>query len=378
MRKPFVPFAASAAVFALAAGLASGQTGPNLLLKPFRTSDQFEFNADGIYDFPTDSSNKRPDGNGTHDFQADSYNASGRLRLTYGDSEKGLARAQPRAGFQVKYVDIHSDDPALPVSLLDGSVGVGLGILAYNGYIGAVSFGAGYAAANDEGDANGLYFQGDFAVGKTFANGDSFGVVLDYNGNRTFLPDWPLPGFQYRKRIGPTRRTAPAAAPTGDPADDAATRPGGPDAGVDAYDPKLDRSVLVLAIGVPTAGVEWRPTDRFQLNLNYILPLNFDFRATYQLIGDQENGAGVYASLSRSVSAFHWNAFSDGDDRIFFRQVRLEGGVNYRLNDRLQLVLSGGYAFDQEFTFGFDTRDTETLADIGDTPYVRAQLELRL
>ena len=328
--------------------------------------------------FPPTPATTAPAAGGNYDFQANTYNASGRLRLTYGDSEKGLARAQPRLGYEVKYVDIRTDDPRLPDALLDASAGVGLGILAYNGYIGAVSLGAGYATADDRSDANALYFQGDFAVGKTFANGDSFGVVLDYDGNRTFLPDWPLPGFQYRRRLDPRRATAPAADPSGD---DAATRPRGPRgprSGVDEYDPKLDPARLTLAIGVPTAGIEWRPTDRFRLNLNYLLPLNFDFRADYQIVGDEQSGAGVYASLSRSVSAFKWNSFGDNDDRIFFRQVRLEGGVNYRLNDRLEVILSGGYVFDQEFTYGFDTRDTNTLADVDDTPYVRGQLQLRL
>ena len=374
MRQPFVP--ATALTFlslaSLLAGTAAAQTGPNVLLKPFRTSDQFELNLDAAYDFPTQTSNDRNAAGDNYDYQDQVYNASGRVRLTYGDSTKGLARAQPRAGFQAQYVDIRSDDPGLPVSLFDGSVAVGMGVLAYNGYQGGISLGVGYAAADGDQDANATYLQADFAVGKTYANGDSFGVVLDFNGNRTFLPDWPLPGFQYRKRIASVR-TAP------DPT--TATRPEDADAkdpGVDTYDPKAARSVLVLVLGVPTAGVEWRPTDRFQLNLNYLLPTNFDFRASYQIVGNEVNGAGVYASLSRSVSAYHWNAFPDGDDRLFFRQVRLEGGLQYRLNDRLQVILSGGWAFDQEFSVGFDTRQRDTIADVDATPYARAQLQLRL
>ena len=369
--------ALAALVFAAASclgGTVLAQTGPNILLKPFRTSDQFELNLDAAYDFSTNTSNDRPGTGDNYDFRADVYNASGRVRLSYGLDNEGLARAQPRAGFQTQYVKIHSDDPSLPVSLLDASVGLGTGIAAFNGYQAGLSFGVGYATADGDQDANATYLQGDLAVGKTFDNGDAIGFVIDYNGNRTFLPDWPLPGFQYRKRIAPVRPPA---------ADPAATRPDGdPDAakgaGVDAYDPKAGRSLLVLVVGVPTAGVEWRPTDKFQLNLNYLIPTNFDFRASYQLFGDQVNGAGLYASLSRSVNAFHWNAFADGDDRLFFRQVRLEGGVQYRLNDRLQLILSGGYAFDQEFSVGFDTRERDTIADVDATPYVRGQLQLRL
>ena len=375
MRKKSPVAAASAAVGIALAGLggtAAAQTGPNILLKPFRTSDQLEFNLDAAYDFPTNTSNDRPGTGDNYDFRADVYNISGRVRLSYGLDNEGLARAQPRAGFQAQYVDLHTDDPRLPRSLLDASAGLGTGVAAFNGYQAGVSFGVGYAAADDQQDANGLYLQGDVAVGKTYDNGDAFGVVLDYNGNRTFLPDWPLPGFQYRKRFAPVRPPAPPAA------DPSATRPEGREPGVDEYDPKAARAVLVLVLGVPTAGVEWRPTDRFQLNLNYLLPTNFDFRASYQLFGDQVNGAGVYAALSRSVSAYHWNAFGDGDDRIFFRQVRLEGGVQYRFNDRLQLILSGGYAFDQEFSVGFDSRERDTIADVDATPYIRGQLQLRL
>ena len=377
--KKLLPAAVVAALLTgLSAQSAPAQTGPAILLKPFRTTDQIEANLDAIYGFESDTDNSDADGD-NFEFRVDEYATSGRFRLTLGTSEEGLARAQPRAGYQFNVFDLHTNDPNLPDNLFDASAGVGMGILAYNGFIGAISFGAGYATADFDngGDGNAVYYQADLAVGKTFSNGDSFGVVLDYNGNRTFLPDWPLPGFQYRKRLIPARTTGLGADPTPGAA---ASRPVSERRGdPDEYDPgELEPAVLTLAIGVPTTGIEWRPTRKAIVNLNYLVPLNFDFNAVYYALGDEDNGLGLYASLERRVAPFHWNELDSANDRIFFRQVRLEGGVNYRFDDRFLVILSGGYAFDQEFDVGFDTRDTSDVAEVDSAPYVRAQLQLRL
>lgn len=365
-----IPATAAAVCAAFFATVAHAQTGPELLLKPFRTSDQLELNGSAIFGFDGETDNTDPGDGGLHDFNANVYDLNGRLRLTPGTSEEGIARAQPRAGFAITGIDIDSTDPLIPDQLIDYSAAVGMGVLAYDGWLGGISVGVGFTGEDVGNDANAIYFQGDLAVGKTFSNGvDSFGVVIDYNGNRSFLPDWPLPGFQYRRRLdrprGPDDLLGPA-----DPPDQQTGR-----GSFDEYDPaQRNPARLILALGFPFSGIEWRPDDRFQLQVNYQIPDIFTARADYDIVGN----VGLYASFQSRINAFHWDELSQGSDRIFYRQRYLESGLEWTLDDRLSLIAAFGYAFDREFEVGFDTRDTENVAEISDEPYGRLALELRL
>ncbi len=355
-----LPPALAVVLLFLAALPARGQTGSDLMIRPFRETDLLELNADAAFMFGSETSNADAFGN-SHDFRADIYDLTGRLRLTPGDSAEGIARAQPRAGFATRYIQLHSNDPVLPDELFDGAAALGMGVLSYEGWLGGISLGAGYAGTDFERDGNALYFQGSFAVGKTFANGvDSFGLVLDYDGNRSFLPDVPLLGFQYRRRLDPAARP-PREGPS-----------------FEGYDPEADPARLVLALGFPFSGIEWRPNDRLTVEITYSIPQDLTARADYTLSGDPETGGvGLYASLNRTVSAFHDNDLPSGH-RLFFRQSTAEAGLNWRLHDRLELVVAGGWAFNQEFETGWDSRDLDGVADVDDAAYVRALARLRL
>lgn len=356
------------AVFALsmlASGPALAQTGSELLLRPFRATDQLELDAGTLFLFDTETDTEDAAGD-PFDFRADLYQVAGRLRLTPGLEERGIARAQPRAGFASRYLQLHTGHPALPDEMFDGGVAVGMGVLSHEGWLGGISLGVGHAGTDLESDGNALYVQSSFGMGKTFENGDAFGLVLDFNGNRTFMPDIPLPGFQYRKRFGV--REPPAE----DPADREAGK------ALEEYDPAAAPAKVVVAIGFPFTDLQLRPTENLTVELRYAIPQNFTVRADYTLIGDREtSGAGIYASVTRTVMAVHWNELPDRD-RLFFRQTQAEAGVNWRLHDRLELVLAGGWAFGQEFVTGWDTRDTEDVAEVEGAPYARALVRLRL
>ncbi len=344
---------------------AFAQSGSQLLLRPFRQTDQLELDADAAFGFRSDLQSEASDD--PFDLRLDVYDITGRVRLTPGLSDRGIARAQPRFGFSTRYLQLHTADPSLPDEMFDGSAAIGMGVLASQGWLGGLTLGAGYAGADFESDANALYFQGSFAIGKTFESGDAFGIVLDYNGNRTFLPDWPLAGFQYRKRFPPQEPAPPEMEAQG-------RRQGA----LEGYNPDTDPARLVLAIGFPYSGIEWRPTDRLRVEAVYAIPQSINARADYTLLGDPAvSGLGIYANLSRTVTAVHWNDLPDRD-RLFFRQSLAEAGINWRLNDRLELVIAGGWSFGQEFVTGWDTRDTDDVANVDDAPYFRALARLRL
>jgi hypothetical protein len=89
--------------------------------------------------------------------------------------------------------------------------------------------------------------------------------------------------------------------------------------------------------------------------------------------------------LGRGVSVFggysdFFNAFFQDDhaktDRFFLHMQRVEVGVRYvnpnllGYNLYLDAALTVGYAFDQDWSRGFDVRDLEPLQGTEGTPYV--------
>ena len=60
--------------------------------------------------------------------------------------------------------------------------------------------------------------------------------------------------------------------------------------------------------------------------------------------------------------------------RLFYSARRVFTGIRWvtRLAD---ISLGGGYSFDQEFSTGFDLRDTHTVTKVDDTPFVMLRLD---
>ena len=315
--------------------LALAQAGPELLLKPFSRDDQFDLDAEWAIGLPTET------GSGA-DARLDQIRLAGRLRLTPGQSDAGIARAQPRAGFEIASVIFETADPDVPSRLVDAAVGAGMGIFDISGWQGGLTVAYGEANAENQDDANAAYLEANFAVGKTFSNGvDLFGVVVNYDGNRTILPDVPLIGFQYRRQL---------------------------------------RDDFVLTLGFPFSGFRYSREDAageewVSVEVNYLPPVNFDALATLRIAGDLD----AYASLEGRTLPAHWDALDQGHDRVFFRQNLAEAGISYDADpDRFRFILAGGWAFAQDLETGWDTRNTEELADIEDHAYARVAIELRL
>ncbi len=329
------------AALALLATPAVAQTGPDLLLKPFSRDDQFELNADWLIGFPTETDNRDAAGD-VYDLRVDFVRLAARQRLTPGQSDEGIARAQPRAGLSVDTLALNTLDPAVPTRVYDASLAAGMGIFDINGWQGGVTFGVGNAVGddlleNDGSDGNGLYLEANFAVGKTFSNKvDLFGIVVNFDGNRTILPDVPLPGFQYRRKVG---------------------------------------DQFVLTAGFPFAGLLWEPNDRFSLDIQYVIPGDFNLRADYRMAGD----LFAYGSLAGGTVAAHWDGLDRGQDRVFYNYRNGELGISYDADpNRIKFILAVGLSIGQEVNEGWDSRDLDEIADIDDSGYIRTGFELRL
>jgi hypothetical protein len=216
---------------------------------------------------------------------------------------------------------------------VDTAVAAGLALPDFEGFTGGFTIGLGYAGDGPFGDPQAFYGKATLVVGKKLDDRRDLGLVLDYDGNRSIMPDIPLPGFVYRHRI--------------------------------------DKRLL-LAAGVPITSVEWKPVDSVTLELIYALIDRFDVRATY----DITRRVAIYGSFDQLREAFEMDELSR-HDRLLYEQRRVEAGVRIRPMESTSLLVALGYAFSQEFGTGFDFSDTDPLAKPSDEPYLRLALETR-
>lgn len=320
MVRSFLARALIAFALLVTASSTLAQTGADLLVRPFREGTNYEVEATAYRLFDGDT------GNADADYQLTLYQSRGRIRE---DEPRNI----PRFGYDVAHLAINSDDPALPDRLTDVSAAMALRIPTAYGFKGGLAIGVGYAGDGPFGDPHAFYGKATIGMGKQLDEVSDLGIGLDYDGNRTIYPDLPLPGFAYRRKLDPT---------------------------------------LIMVLGVPVTSVEWKPDDRFTLQLLYLLVDRFDVRIDYRIVG----GLNVFASLDQRRLAFAMDELGD-HERLLYEQRRAEVGLRWEPREDVALIVAGGYAFAQEFGTGFDFRETDRIAEPSDEPYARIGLDMR-
>jgi len=240
----------------------------------------------------------------------------------------------PTIGAVYSHTDIHSGDPLLPERLIDASVATAVELYkneTEDFHLGLL-VGVGWAGDNAFADTEQLYGLGTLVAVWDLSPKRQFVLLLDYNGNRNILPDVPLPGVAYREVV--------------------------------------DES-LIYVIGLPASQIIWKPTDAFTLEATYILPLDARLRASYE-IGE---AVTLFGAFTTDKDAYDVEGLAS-NRRLFFRQRRVEAGVEFEPGKNAVITVAGGLAFDQEFTAGFDTRDDTLVTELDDEPYVRVGLSL--
>ncbi len=294
----------------------NAQTSAGLLIAPWQDDTYAEISAEAFIF------------NGGH---TDSRTSdSVRLQLIEARGRAALSPNDPhlRFGSELFYLNIDSDDPALPERLVDQSHAIGFGITQFDGWeVGAV-VGFGYAGNNPYGDSEALYGLANLIFSYRIDDDQSVQFLVNYNGNRTIFPDAPLPGIVYNHRVNDT---------------------------------------LSYSVGFPYSSITWKPIDRLTLDLSYAITFTLRAHADYEFVDNWHVFGGFTSSH---------NAFTIDDDprehrRLFFSQRRLETGIRWQSSPRCHVLLAGGYAFDQKFEYGYDTRDLDTVRDLSDEPYLR-------
>jgi hypothetical protein len=324
-----------ALVAAFTASTAFAQTGPELLLRPMADELRFDGRVSATYFFSSDFDIDDIDKDTTGEAQVARYFAEGRVRFFPGDRESTpIRKADPRVGFSLTELTVEDDGGVLPGHFTDMQFGVGSGVAQFGDWIAGITLGIGYAGANSFGESDAIFGAATLLFGRQLDENTSLGVALDYNGNRTFMPDTPLPGLVYTS--------------------------------------KLPERNLEFSLGFPNAYGRWKPTEALLLEINFTFPDFVGGRVSYDFV----DGVGLFASFARRTDA--WTADDlDDHDRIFFEQTLAELGARFNVDDRFAIVLAGGWAFGQEFSVGYDTRDDDKLVELDDGPFVRLEGEFR-
>jgi hypothetical protein len=315
---------AAVAAIAMASSSALAQVGPELLLNPFRGETRVDATVIGTYFFESDADFGDAFSDDI-DVQLARYTAMARVRLM------PEHKADPRFGMSVTTLTVDTTDDVFPESFTDIQFGLGTGIAEFDGWVAGLVLGFGWAGANEFGDGSAYYGAATLMFGRQLDANTSLGIAIDYNGNRSFMPDVPLPGIVWTRKI-----------------------------------PEQD---LKVSLGFPFAYGRWRPYQPLLLEVNFTFPDFVGARVSYDLV----EGVGLFGSLSQRTDAWNSDDLEDDNDRIFFEQTTAEFGARFSVYDNFVLLIAGGYAFKQEFSTGFDTRDTDKIFEIDDGPFARIE-----
>ena len=298
---------------------AQAQTGPDLLVKPWLPGEAVSTNTDALLE-PSGTT-----GSGA-DERLSIYHSLGRWRL-FPDSD-----ATPRIGYEATYLDIDTNDHSLPRHLTSVELGFAQPVALVNDWFVAVTGAAGYAGVSPFDDNHAWYPAVNVIGGRVFNKDEAFLVALNYNGNRTFLPDAPIPGFALAGR----------------------------------YDQRT-----TFVIGVPYSSITYEPVTGLQIEGGFSLVTTLEANVGYAFT----KHFSLFAQYNDELEPFHVDR-TNADDRLFFESRQAEAGLRYSFNQKARLSASAGYAFDQEFSHGYDVRNLDPTRRISDEPFLRLRLEL--
>lgn len=307
----------------LSDGAAFGQAGIGQRMRPWQLEGQWLDAQADFYLFG------RSETENDDDLDLTLYKARGRARL----DPEGTTNWQPSVGADLMVLDIGSSDPLVPDLLTQQRFGIGASLGEVRGWrIDAVA-GAGYAGDTPYNDWDAVYAHATLSGIKPIDETSSWMVALNWDGNRTIVPDMPLPSIAYNKRFGET---------------------------------------LDVSLGLPVSQVKWTPTEKWEVRAAGLPVISMNVIALYKI----NRAVRVYGSFNSETTGFQPSDRPEGD-RIFFEQRRLEAGFMVGVQRWMSLRFAGGYAFDQQFSDGWHIINTKNENEIDNAAYVRLTADLR-
>lgn len=307
------------AILALPA-VAWAQTGPGLLISPWTTQAHLELDQSLLFIAESQAEV------GGIDESIQIYSTDARLRLD-NQAEHSLV-----FGFEQDLLDgdqLFTNESNVLIQRL----AVGVPINEWDGWQVGLIAGLGFAGDEPYDDSDAWFGVGSLIAAKQLDEASSLTLLLNYDGNRSIFPDVPLPGIIYQRRVDET---------------------------------------FTYSVGFPFLGVTWKPIDRLTIDARYAPPYSGQVTATYRLLDELR----LFGEYGGDTWAYHQSTQRD-DDRTFYSHQRLEGGLRWVPCEFAELAVSGGWAFDQQVSRGFDVRGDHDTVDLSDEPFVRIAFDLR-
>lgn len=131
---------------------------------------------------------------------------------------------------------------------------------------------------------------------------------------------------------------------------------------------------LNLIAGFPDSAVTWRATERLTLSGSYAFPRTIYTRVAYRPIEAVE----LFAGFEWDNQRYFRHDRRDRNDRLWYVEKRVMGGVRWDITAHCFLEAIGGYAFDRFWFEGHTYEDRfDSRIGIGDGPFVSLQLGVR-
>lgn len=123
---------------------------------------------------------------------------------------------------------------------------------------------------------------------------------------------------------------------------------------------------LRAVIGIPFASLAYNPIENLSLNLSYFAARNIQAEASYRISWPLTVFAGFDWRNQRYFRADRDN----NDERIFYYEKRIAGGLRVAVTKQVALTLEGGWAFDRFYFEGEDYGDRDrNMIEVDDSPY---------
>ncbi len=127
-------------------------------------------------------------------------------------------------------------------------------------------------------------------------------------------------------------------------------------------------------LGFPFASATWRPAEDVTLQASYALLTTFHGRAYYRVT----RPLSAYVGIDFDNQNWYRVGRPDVNDRFFYYDDRLSGGLQMFLSRRAVFDLSAGYAFDRFYFEGTSsTSQNFNRLDVGDGAFVAGSFRLR-
>ena len=318
--RSLVPLAALT-LFLLPA-LSPAQVGPGLWIVPFGENEKVQAEGEATFFFGGDS-------NGPGSPDATLFIGTFEARVRFAEATEHPVHL----GTDLIFINIDSADPALPNQLVNVQFAAATQIAKWDDWAIAIIGGIGTASNEPFSDGDSWYGRGDILATWQLDERSFLQFGLNCHGNRSLLPDIPLPMVSYTRQSSETLR---------------------------------------YTIGLPVSAISWEPADRWLIELVYVIPFSIDATVSYEVI----ESLTLFISFKEIYEPFHL----EGDlntRRLFFQQSRIEGGARWKPMENLEIILAIGWAFGTEISRGFDARNTTTIRELSDEPYIRAGLVFR-